>query len=131
MTERCARDLELDKVLSMVKAFSLSDNGRAAICGGLFTSDIETISRRAERIESIIERLVRDEVHLSSFVSIQPLFDDYEAGVPDFDGQDIYSLSDYVSSLKDLARFEADESLCDKSLSDLGASSFKTAFQGA
>ena len=121
MTERCARDLELDKVLSMVKAFSLSDNGRAAICGGLFTSDIETISRRAERIESIIERLVRDEVHLSSFVSIQPLFDDYEAGVPDFDGQDIYSLSDYVLSLKDLARFEADESLCDKSLSDLGA----------
>ena len=64
MTERCARDLELDKVLSMVKAFSLSDNGRQAISGGLFTSDIKTINRRAESIESIMERLVRDEVHL-------------------------------------------------------------------
>ena len=70
ISKRTVNDLEVEKVLSLVRSFCLSDEGRNYISSQLFTSDEAVISARAERIELITGRIMANEHSLSSFVSL-------------------------------------------------------------
>ena len=120
ISKRTVNDLEVEKVLSLVRSFCLSDEGRNYISSQLFTSDEAVISARAERIELITGRIMANEHSLSSFVSLSSLFDSYDAHAAQFAGSEIHNVSQFISALSDLAAFEEDPSLCEKELKDLG-----------
>lgn len=120
ISKRTVNDLEVEKVLSLVRSFCLSDEGRNYISSQLFTSDEAVIYSRAERIELITGRIMANEHSLSSFVSLSSLFDSYDAHAAQFAGSEIHNVSQFISALSDLAAFEEDPLLCDKELKDLG-----------
>ena len=119
ISKRAIEDLEFDKVLDMVRRYSLSDIGRAGISAAKISHDEAVLTERADRISCILSKLEAGEVSLSPFVSLTPLFEAVERHESCFDGRDLTLASSFVSSLKLLAAFEDNPSLCPQELKDL------------
>lgn len=119
MRNRTIKDLEFDKILEMMKKYSLSEEGQERLVPEAVSFDEEVIEQRAKRIEEIETLLEESTEPLSHFVSLKSLFSSAEHSYASFDGVDIFLAGEFISSLKVLAAFLHREDLVYKELSEL------------
>ncbi len=119
MRSRTIKDLEFDKILDMMKKYSLSEEGRERLVPEAISFDEEVINNRAKRIEEIETLLEESTEPLSHFVSLRNLFSSAEHSYASFDGVDIFLAGEFISSLKVLSVFLHKEELVYKELSEL------------
>ena len=96
ISERTVRDTELDKVLEIVRKYSVSPEGCASISPERITDDRELIDSRAARIEEYIGRLGLSGVELFPYIS--DLFDYADRTHADFPGTDVYKAGQFIHS---------------------------------
>ncbi len=99
-----AKDIELDKVLDIIRSEALSPEGREAITIDLITDDITVIEKRAERIGKIMDLLFGS--NPDPFPPISDLFTYAENTHADFDGSYIYRAGEFLRSYATMLTFE-------------------------
>ena len=97
MDNRSYKDIELDKVLEIVKAYSLSEYGKQLISASAFTRDEEVLNSRYVTIDTYINYL-DEESRLDNFPSIKDVFDYVKRTHADIDGKDIYKTGEFLNS---------------------------------
>lgn len=112
ISQRTVKDLEFDRVLDLVRAYSLSDVGRNAISVDRVTSDTAVLEARADRISSILGKIVNEGSQLSPFVPIDALVTQDAGRGLVHDGADLLAYASFVSSFEELSRFEDNPGLC-------------------
>ena len=106
-------DLELDKVLDIVRLNSISKKGERKLSSNSITDDKKVIDQRADRIDQIIALIKIKGQSVNYFCSIDNIFT-YKNSAS-FDGKDIYSVGSFLSSIPSLEAF-LDIPLIDKEL---------------
>ena len=96
ISERTVRDTELDKVLEIVRKYSVSPEGCASVSPERITDDRELIDSRAAKIEEYIGRLGLSGVE--PFPYISDLFDYADRTHADFPGTDVYKAGQFIHS---------------------------------
>ena len=109
-------DLELDKVLDIVRLNSISKKGERKLSSNSITDDKKVIDQRADRIDQIIALIKIKGQSVNYFCSIDNIFT-YKNSAS-FDGKDIYSVGSFLSSIPSLEAF-LDIPLIDKELKEL------------
>lgn len=94
---KTAIDIELDKVLDIVKGFSLSKAGRDRINPESSTCNRDEIDERYMKIDSYMNYL-DEESSLSTFPSIDQVFDFVSNSHGDISGFDIYKVGEFLDS---------------------------------
>lgn len=105
----------------MIRAHSLSDEGKSLISPGLFADDVSLIDKRASYIEEIVSVLESQEKEpLSAFPSVFDVVDYAESTHRAISGEGLYRVGEYISSyLGVLAFLSKDESNGDRELKSL------------
>lgn len=116
MNKIAIQDLELDRVLDLVRHHSICDKGKKSISDKLITDDLLVINKRADRIDEIIKLIKLKGECVNYFSSIDNLFT-YKNSAS-FDGKDIYSVGSFLSAIPTL-EFFLGYSLIDKELIEL------------
>ncbi len=104
LEKRAIENIELDKVLSIIKSYSLSKEGRELIAPDAISSDADCINRRYETIDTYMNYLEGSEP-LSLFPDIEPLFDEVTKSHRDIDGFNIRNAGEYLDSYFQVMRF--------------------------
>ena len=104
---RTARDIELDKVLDIIRRFALSPEGREKISLERLTADREEIERRAETVGRYISLF--GGTAPDPFPSISDLFDYAEHTHRDFPGESIHRAGEFLRSYRAMLSFEDEE----------------------
>lgn len=97
LEKRAIENIELDKVLSIIKSYSLSKEGRELINPDAITADVNLIARRYETIDTYINYLEGSEP-LNAFPNLDPLFDEAIKSHRDIDGMNIRNAGEYLDS---------------------------------
>lgn len=116
MNKIAIQDLELDRVLDLVRHHSICDKGKKSISDKLITDDLLVINKRADRIDEIIKLIKLKGECVNYFSSIDNIFT-YKNSAS-FDGKDIYSVGSFLSAIPTL-EFFLGYSLIDKELIEL------------
>lgn len=114
MDDRAVLDIELDKVLGIVKAYSLSEEGRSAISAKAITADVNEINSRYIKIDTYMNYL-DEENALDSFPSISQVFEYVDKTHGDIPGSDIYKVGEFLSSYSKMLIFlKREDEILDK-----------------
>ena len=116
MNKIAIQDLELDRVLDLVRHHSICDKGKKLISDKLITDDLLVINRRADRIDEIIKLIKLKGECVNYFSSIDNIFTYKNSAA--FDGKDIYSVGSFLAAIPTL-EFFLGYSLIDKELIEL------------
>lgn len=125
LAKRAIENTELDKVLEIIKSYSLSLEGRESIKADKLTADYELIESRYQRIDSYIGLLEGAEP-LSSFPSISELFLEIEKSHRDVDGLNIRSAGEYLDCYFRVMSFLKRDDEIDADIKDLSDSILRT-----
>ena len=101
---RTAKDIELDKVLDIIRRFALSPEGRDSIGIGRLTSDKAEIERRSDVVARYISLIGGNAPE--PFPSISDLFGYAEHTHADFPGESIHRAGEFLRSYKAMLVFE-------------------------
>ena len=101
---RTAKDIELDKVLDIIRRFALSPEGRDSIGIGRLTSDKADIERRSDVVARYISLIGGNAPE--PFPSISDLFGYAEHTHADFPGESIHRAGEFLRSYKAMLVFE-------------------------
>ena len=103
MNKRALQDLELDKVLDLVRHHSIYEKGKNSISENLITDDLDIINNRANRIDEIINLIKLNGECVNYFTTIDNIFT-YKNSAS-FDGKDIYNVGAFLSAIPSLESF--------------------------
>lgn len=126
MDKRAVVDIELDKVLEIIKGYCLSVEGKETITPDKITSDCSVINDRYIKIDTYINYL-DEKSSLDRFPSIKDIFEYVNKTHADIPGNDIYKVGEFLSSYfrmllflhQDDDIFQKDKELSEEILSSL------------
>ncbi len=98
INKRTAQDLELERIFSLIKHYSLTEEGEKLLSTEAVTGDEKIVEQRAQYIERIISQLVSGLVKPTRFPSLNPIFTYCSQTHASLDGQLINSFSEYLAS---------------------------------
>lgn len=111
MNIRTVKDLELDKIFSLIKQNTLLSDTIPLFNESIITDDVQVIEKRAAYIEKILSLLAVNDNGLCRFPSLIPLFEENRKSSQYLDGFFMNDLKDYLVSLKKLSVFLSDDTI--------------------
>lgn len=104
LEKRAIENIELDKVLSIIKSYSLSKEGRDLIDPDAISQDVDVINKRYETIDTYMNYLEGSEP-LNVFPDLDPLFDEVNKSHRDIDGMNIRYAGEYLDAYFHVMKF--------------------------